>query len=96
MGGAGDHCCDDVAAVSQANRIVKAVLRPISGVKPKKMPMATPPAIASGVSRMASSFNECSWSQRRGSNTTSSAVKCHGLLVAHAAAAENVQRRPDG
>src|ERR1043166_9354073 len=36
------------------------------GGKAKKRPMGTPPAMASGVSRIANNFNECSWSQRRG------------------------------
>src|SRR5215472_11497514 len=51
--------------VSQANRIADKVFRPKSGVKPKKMPMAMPPAIACGVSLIASSFNECVRNQLR-------------------------------
>src|SRR6266446_2312670 len=52
--------------VSQAKKIANRVFRPKSGLKPKKTPIATPPAIATGVSRMASSFSECSCNQRRG------------------------------
>src|SRR3989442_5783160 len=49
--------------VNQANKMERRVFRPTNGVKPKKIPMATPPAMALGVSRIASSFNECSLSQ---------------------------------
>src|SRR5258706_12497297 len=50
--------------VRQAKKIADSVFRPIKGVKPKKMPIATPPAMAPGVSRIASSLSECSRSQR--------------------------------
>src|SRR2546422_8392933 len=51
--------------VSQAKKIESSVFRPTNGVKPKKIPMATPPAMAFGVSRIASSFSECSLSHLR-------------------------------
>src|SRR6266568_765442 len=51
--------------VNHAKNIDKRVFNPTNGVKPKKIPMATPPAMALGVSRIASSFNECSLSQLR-------------------------------
>src|SRR5438105_13445419 len=46
--------------VSHAKKIESRVFRPTNGVNPKKIPMATPPAMAFGVSRIASSFSECS------------------------------------
>src|SRR6266496_4890456 len=51
--------------VSHAKKMVRSVFSPTSGVNPKKIPMATPPAMAFGVSRIASSFSECSLSHLR-------------------------------
>ena len=51
--------------VSQAQKMANNVLSPNKGIKPKKIPIATPPAIACGVSRIARSFSECSCNQRR-------------------------------
>src|SRR6266568_2141955 len=51
--------------VSQAKKMDSNVLSPTSGVNPKKIPMATPPAMAFGVSRIASSFSECSLNHLR-------------------------------
>src|ERR1051326_4113351 len=50
--------------VSQAKKIERRVFMLTRGVNPKKMPMASPPAMALGVPRMASSLSECSFSQR--------------------------------
>src|SRR5580765_2280145 len=46
--------------VSHAKKMDRSVLSPTSGVNPKKIPIATPPAMAFGVSRIVSSFSECS------------------------------------
>src|SRR5207245_2975622 len=46
--------------VSHAKKMERSVFSPTRGVNPKKIPMATPPAMAFGVSRIASSFSECS------------------------------------
>jgi hypothetical protein len=46
-------------------KIAPTVFNPIIGGNQKKIPMATPPAMASGVSRIASSLNECFLNQRR-------------------------------
>src|SRR5881397_209098 len=51
--------------VSHATKMERSVFSPTSGVNPKKIPMATPPAMAFGVSRIASSFSECSLNHLR-------------------------------
>src|SRR5256885_4805123 len=51
--------------VSHAKKIESRVFRPTNGVKPKKIPIATPPAMAFGVSRIASSYSDCSLTHLR-------------------------------
>src|SRR6266702_7548340 len=51
--------------VSHAKKMERSAFSPTSGVNPKKIPMATPPAMAFGVSRIASSFRECSLNHLR-------------------------------
>src|SRR5439155_8283370 len=51
--------------VSHAKKMERSVFSPTSGVNPKKIPMATPLAMAFGVSRIASSLSECSLNHLR-------------------------------
>src|SRR6185312_3641086 len=85
--------------VSHAKKIAPMVFKPKSGVNPKKKPMATPPAMASGVSRMASSLSECSRNQRctfMVSFLWRPQVKSYHIPIPHACPAENIQSRADG
>src|SRR5438045_843324 len=55
-----------LARSTHAKNILESSFRPKKGLKAKNIPIATPPAMASGVSRIASSFSECSCNQRPG------------------------------